>query len=122
MHKDAKIVNDPKNHYRHNLSYMGGSSIFWKDGNVTTNGRIFIDDVLMDKTCNFREHLAAYRKKTGQESMYKAPNPFQKRDPWATPEQVMANQISYKELWEVFVPWFLATYYTEDGVLKERKA
>lgn len=122
MHKDDKIVNDPKNHYRHNLSYMGGSSIFWEDGNVTTNGRIFIDDVLMDKTCNFREHLTAYRKKTVQESMYKAPNPFQKRDPWAPPEQVMANQISYKELWEVFVPWFLATYYTEDGVLKERKA
>lgn len=118
--KDEKILNDPKNHYRHYKSYGGGSKIFWDSDPSYLGPSTFIDDFLTDKTCDFRATLSAYRKQTTQQAMYKAPNPFAKRDPNAVP--VGHNQISYKELWEVFVPWFLKTYYNEDMTLKERKS
>ena len=107
------VLNDPNTHYRVNRAYLGGSAIFWPDQNVASGGKTFITDLFEDKTSGFRESISAYRKSTTQGEMYRAPNPFQKRDPYAA--TVNANEISYKELWEVFVPWFMDRYYDDNG-------
>lgn len=125
--KDEKTLTDDKLHYRNFRNYVGGSTIFWggtkeEEAVIAASGgyKIFIDDLLEKNVFGFRDALRIHRQKGKQEEVYKAPNPFKPRVAGA-PALPAPNQMTFKELFEFFVPWFMQNYYNEDGTLKERK-
>lgn len=125
--KDEKKLTSDVNHYRNNSNYTGGSTIFWggteeeKLGHAGGGGyKIFIDDLLEGNVFGFRDALRIHRQKGKQDEVYKAPNPFVKK-PAGAPVLPAPNQMTFKELFEFFVPWFMENYYNEDSTLKERK-
>ncbi len=91
--------------YRTDSNYTGGTLIFSSlnalKGAYDFIQPTYITNSLFDNDL-FRRSLSAYRKKTTQNEFYRPPNPF--TGPPA-PTRPGAKQMTYKEFWEVGVPF-----------------